>query len=237
MTNKTQIAELQDLKSMAEDAAKIYGDTWDSALVGDAENGNYHAITSEKTEDVVVRAIDDSRHSSWLCDYLEAVSPKKIINLLDRLEAAEARIAELEINWEASKRAIGFYKKEIAKLKGDAVPLPENIPCPSAPDFVWLQTNGYDSDESSWPVNNLDEVSWCVDKVFRNDTLYVRSDLFTHAQPVQMVVLPGISELIDACDSTPAVRDVHVWDLAISEVKRLNPSIFLNKSADGEGEL
>jgi len=55
--------------------------------------------------------------------------------------------------------------------------------------------------------------------------------LFT--APQKPVVLPGISELIDACDSTPAVRDVHVWDLAISEVKRLNPSLFSDKSAAG----
>lgn len=55
------------------------------------------------------------------------------------------------------------------------------------------------------------------------------TQLFT--APQKPVVLPGISELIDACDSTPAVRDVHVWDLAISEVKRLNPSLFSDKSA------
>lgn len=57
------------------------------------------------------------------------------------------------------------------------------------------------------------------------------TQLFT--APQKPVVLPGISELIDACDSTPAVRDVHVWDLAISEVKRLNPSLFSDKSAAG----
>lgn len=49
--------------------------------------------------------------------------------------------------------------------------------------------------------------------------------------PQKPVVLPGISELIDACDCAPAVRDVHVWDLAISEVRRLNPSLFSEKSS------
>lgn len=76
-----------------------YGGEWDSALVG-GENGedgkNYHAITN--ADDEVVRTADDSRHTSWLCDYLEAVGPVNIRALLAELEAKDKRIAELEDN-------------------------------------------------------------------------------------------------------------------------------------------
>ena len=55
------------------------------------------------------------------------------------------------------------------------VKLPYSIPCPTAPETIWLQTNGADSEESRWPTSD-DDVSWCRDKIFTNDTLYVRAD-------------------------------------------------------------
>lgn len=67
-----------------DDAGRLYGEHWDSALVGGETN--YHAVTSEHTQDVVVRAADDSLHSSWLCDYLEAVSPANVRQLLTRIK-------------------------------------------------------------------------------------------------------------------------------------------------------
>ncbi|MHD0451042.1 hypothetical protein ACY2EW_06090 [Serratia nevei] len=60
---------------------------WYSALVGGENGKNYHAVTN--ADDVVVRASDDSRHTSWLCDYLEAVSPVNIRALLAELEKAQ----------------------------------------------------------------------------------------------------------------------------------------------------
>ncbi len=67
---------------------------WYSALVGGENGKNYHAVTN--ADDVVVRASDDSRHTSWLCDYLEVVSPVNIRAMLEELEAKDKRIAELE---------------------------------------------------------------------------------------------------------------------------------------------
>lgn len=83
---KLTTEQLQHIKLMAEDAAKTYGGEWDSALVGNPA-GNYHAITSEHTNDVVVRTADGSLQSSWLCDYLEAVSPNAVIKLIDEVLA------------------------------------------------------------------------------------------------------------------------------------------------------
>ncbi|MFW5407222.1 hypothetical protein B7L51_001150 [Pectobacterium brasiliense] len=85
---------LEHIKIMANDAARIFGTEWDSSLVDNANKSErYHAITSEKTGDVVVRTADSSNQASWLCDYLESVSPgvvTAIINeLLQRRSAAE----------------------------------------------------------------------------------------------------------------------------------------------------
>ncbi|MGP2781225.1 hypothetical protein [Serratia bockelmannii] len=74
-----------------------------SALVGGENGKNYHAVIN--ANGVVVRAADDSRHTSWLCDYLEAVSPLNIRALLAELEAKDKSIAELEAEakvWESA---------------------------------------------------------------------------------------------------------------------------------------
>ncbi|MCC3746200.1 hypothetical protein LLQ46_05010 [Rouxiella badensis] len=152
----------------------------------------------------------------------------------ERAEAAEARIAGIEKNLDAAlhrekrvERQLLAKEAELAAMRGDAAPFMYAICHPDG--SAWMDEGCVALDQNHLGVVLAD---------LRRDTGedYHIVPVFTHAQPVKMVVLPGISELIDACDSTPAVRDVHVWDLAISEVKRLNPSIFLNKSADGEGE-
>lgn len=79
---KTPLAEaITAIADTIEYAARLYGDTWDSALCGN-DDGNYHGIISEEFQDIVARAADDSRDSSWLCDYLEAVSPANVRLLL-----------------------------------------------------------------------------------------------------------------------------------------------------------
>lgn len=79
--------QLHHIKLMAEDAAKVYGGEWDSALIQQSPGNNVHGITSEHTESVIVRTDDDSLHSSWLCDYLEAVSPSAVIALINEILA------------------------------------------------------------------------------------------------------------------------------------------------------
>ncbi|GEM_PF-4064236 len=73
---------------------------------------------------------------------------------------------------------IDMMRDRIAELEDRTVnvKLPDSIPCPTAPEIIWLQTNGDDSDESKWPESD-DDVSWCREKIFTNDTLYVRADL------------------------------------------------------------
>ncbi|HEI9764865.1 TPA: hypothetical protein SLN34_003045 [Serratia marcescens] len=89
MDNK--LSELKDALEFLETTE--FDGEWDSALVGGENGKNYHAVIN--ANDVVVRADDDSRHTSWLCDYLEAVSPVNIRALLAELEAKDKRIAEL----------------------------------------------------------------------------------------------------------------------------------------------
>lgn len=88
---------LDEIEERANDAAKIYGGTWDSALVQLSPENNVHAITSETTNDVVVSAADDSRESSWLCDYLESVSPAVVIEIVKvlRKSATQQPVAHL----------------------------------------------------------------------------------------------------------------------------------------------
>ncbi|MBA5234779.1 hypothetical protein H2Y56_22110 [Pectobacterium aroidearum] len=89
LTNET----LDNIREMAEGAARTYGDTWLSSLVGGKHGKDYHSLTSDFTNDVVVRTEDARRESAWLCDYLESVSPgvvTAIINeLLQRRSAAD----------------------------------------------------------------------------------------------------------------------------------------------------
>ncbi|HEJ7164730.1 hypothetical protein QZQ06_19770 [Serratia marcescens] len=91
MDNK--LSELKDALEFLETTE--FDGEWDSALVGGENGKNYHAVIN--ANDVVVRADDDSRHTSWLCDYLEAVSPVNIRALQAELEAKDKRIAELEV--------------------------------------------------------------------------------------------------------------------------------------------
>lgn len=91
MDNK--LSELKDALEFLETTE--FDGEWDSALVGGENGKNYHAVIN--ANDVVVRAADDSRHTSWLCDYLEAVSPLNIRALLAELEAKDERIGELEV--------------------------------------------------------------------------------------------------------------------------------------------
>lgn len=140
--------------------------------------------------------------------------------LLDKLEAERQRADDLQhadyLTWHAS--ACKNYaenirlKEENAALKGKQVPVECHRVCQVLIDDAWI------------------DVSYGAMENQKKHGVEARI-LFT--APQKPVVLPGISELIDACDSTPAVRDVHVWDLAISEVKRLNPSLFSDKSAAG----
>lgn len=134
-------------------------------------------------------------------------------NLMNQLEAERQRAdkahkygSERDTENESLMLTVGRLRIEIEALKGDQV-----------------------------PVGLVDERQgsggFCLTQHGRRLNLPHGTALF--AAPQKPIVLPGISELIDACDSTPAVRDVHVWDLAISEVKRLNTSLFSDKYAAG----
>lgn len=96
-----------------------------------------------------------------------------------------------EQNYSALAALFGVTVPDLEPLAGDnLLQLPEHIPCPGAPGFIWLQTNGTDSDESNWPEYS-GEVTWEVTKQFTNDTLYVRADLMnSSAAPNGWVLIP-----------------------------------------------
>lgn len=122
---------LDEIEERANDAAKIYGDTWDSALVGDP-SGKFHAITSEHTNDVVARAADDSRESSWLCDYLESVSPAAILELVNIARAAEKLVRckgryHSEQNYRALAAIFGVTAPDLPPLEGEQEPVADVV--------------------------------------------------------------------------------------------------------------
>lgn len=105
--------QIDNILEMATDTARRYGSKWDSALVGGA-GGNFHAITSDTIQAVVVQANDDSRDASWLCDYLESVSPAAIISLLRELQ--ERRKANINpVGYFAYDTDGGFTNHETAE--------------------------------------------------------------------------------------------------------------------------
>jgi hypothetical protein len=83
---------IERITDAIDDVVRLYGEHWDSALVGGEPN--YHAITNEQA--VVVRTADDSLHSSWLCDYLEAVDPASVRLLLARIKELDKAAHEQE---------------------------------------------------------------------------------------------------------------------------------------------
>ncbi|MDY9269939.1 ead/Ea22-like family protein [Escherichia coli] len=95
-------------------------------------------------------------------EFITAANPATVLELLDELEAAKKRIAELE-----------------AEPVSQTYKLPVNTPCQDAPAHIWLQTAGV------WPEDGeLSELTWCSHNQHHDDTLYVRADLVNGNYPV-----------------------------------------------------
>lgn len=120
--NKGTKEIVESINDTIDDVTNLYGDTWDSSLVGgDGFNPDYHAVTSEKINDVVVRTNDGCRESSWLCDYLAAVAPANVKALIAALEQAQH---DKLVNWEAAASLVEEneeLKRSIAELENDEV--------------------------------------------------------------------------------------------------------------------
>lgn len=152
---------IEKITETIDDAEKLYGERWDSALVGG--DSYHHAITSEQTQDVVVRAADDSLNSSWLCDYLEAVSPGNVRLLLARIKELEQRemacssfhaagCEPVAWRWRWSDDAEGCwrYTEEQRETRGSvtAQPLYTAPPAPVAVPDEWRMMCGEWRDEA-----------------------------------------------------------------------------------------
>ncbi|HCP6959109.1 TPA: DUF551 domain-containing protein [Escherichia coli] len=95
-------------------------------------------------------------------EFIAAANPATVLTLLNELETAKKRIAELE-----------------AEPVSQTYKLPVNTPCKDAPAHIWLQTAGV------WPEDGeLSELTWCSHNQHHDDTLYVRADLVNGNSPV-----------------------------------------------------
>lgn len=161
MINSEQI---QALKAAAE---KAIADDWGYDRDEFSEIASPEAIRSLLADRDADKALiaEQAKRIEFLKEQLANFNPD-----WDKLEAATDSLREhmAELT-EANKR---IAELEAHKL---TVKLPDSIHCPTAPETIWLQTNGDDSEESRWPTSD-DDVSWCRDKIFTNDTLYVRAD-------------------------------------------------------------
>ena len=156
------------------------------------------------------------------CGFIHNVSidGRLLASLLDQLEVAEARNAELEVK---SEEVNGWYVKmknrmlaaeaRLAKLKGDAVP------------FAWARklVRLSDNHTERWKITQtLAENTEGI--IYRNEVI----PLFTHPQPVPVVMLPK-SERLDG-NGYGYYLDMHDVFTAL-EAAGIN-----FKSDDGEGE-
>lgn len=187
------------------------------------------------TDTTDTAALREQAETAKACGGMFAISGEKALSLLEQPEAERQRAdANEPVRCEGVpqhvhdmidlQETIDELQAEVAELKGEQVPFMYAICHPDG--SAWMDEGCVALNESHLGVVLAD---------LRRDTGedYRMVPVFTHSEPVKVVVLPGINELIDACGCTPAVRDINVWDLAISEVKRLNPSIFSDKSAAG----
>ena len=170
MTSKlTSIADekIEDVIKMARESAKIYGGEWDSALIAESPGNNVHGITSDHIEAVVVRADDDSLHSSWLCDYLESVSPAFVIAALTELqerrnaERDSKPVATLDVQ---SRRPDGnkfalVFSSAAHKLPDDVYFLYRHAQQPVVPPAI---EPDYKVIKSILPTSNPDEYACCI---------------------------------------------------------------------------
>lgn len=124
--------KLSELKEALEWVEKTpYGGEWDSALVGGEGGKNYHAVTN--ADDEVVRTADDSRHTSWLCDYIVAASPSNIRALLAELEASRKQSQELAKQCGRLGARAAIAERKLAT----PVRLPDSRQCVSGDRYQW----------------------------------------------------------------------------------------------------
>lgn len=146
----------------------------------------------------------------------------EIKSVFAKLEAAKAELSRLKTEkTERELRLEGVITKqeaEIAKLKGDAVPVAYGT---LQPDF---------KDE---------ERSLFLDREFAEDfsrSCYELTPLFTHAQPVPVVVLPGYGILESTTDKS-LLDWQDGWDACLTQcAKNLADAGIVVKPANGEGE-
>ncbi|BEO08432.1 TPA: hypothetical protein ACHQNL_001367 [Serratia marcescens] len=225
MDNK--LSELKDALEFLETTE--FDGEWDSALVGGENGKNYHAVIN--ANDVVVRADDDSRHTSWLCDYLEAVSPVNIRALLAELEAKDKRIVSIERINQAQDDHINQQQDRIDSLEktnaglGQRLGAAENRLATPVPTVKFAGYGLYHAERDefgSWlkatPQGN------CSDAITKHG--YVNVKLFT-APPEPAVPDDYFGELVKKARSAA--------DKAMRKFPQ--PNYVLNKVAEESGEV
>ena len=120
-------ALIASIKDTIDDAILNYGESWDSALVQVGANTAVHAICSDAIGgEIVVYAADGSHGSSWLCDYLESVSPENVKALIAALEQAQQYAKQRDEENQDLMLTIGRLRVEREQL--EASPLAVKLP-------------------------------------------------------------------------------------------------------------
>lgn len=164
MIDKEMIESIKDaIDSLG---VTTYGDAWDSALVEGVDGERYHAITNN--DDVVVRADDDNRHSSWLCDYLELVSPVNMLKLIAQLEAAQKErdelitrqskngVSRLQSELIQSRINSAEFKQRAKKAEAELSAANEKLNKPVVLDKYWIEPAiHWNEEEEVMPVDEI----------------------------------------------------------------------------------
>ncbi|HGZ1679319.1 TPA: DUF551 domain-containing protein [Escherichia coli O25b:H4-ST131] len=185
-----------DYQALREAAEKAGEDKWQAKKInGDffvIRHGSYtrqHGYTSYQP----IAEID----CKPVRDFVAKANPATVLELLDELETAKKRIAELE-----------------AEPVSQTCKLPVNTPCQDAPAHIWLQTAGV------WPEDGeLSELTWCSHNQHHDDTLYVRADLVNGNSPVTPDGWISCSELM------PEMGERQCYVLAADFKNNYPPSI------------
>lgn len=197
---------IKQIKDMALEMKERYGEKWQSALCesGDpAVNAKrYHAVISEENEDLFIKTEDDSLETSWLCDYLEAVSPGYVLDVISRLEKAEAQLVELSESHSQVVEARDMYKGLV--LNRPAPPAPVKLP---EPFNVFKQAGGVDvAVRAGVSKNHLFGIGYnaCLEEVLLLNAIDNTAQQYEALAGWRMVPIKPTEEMVDALEPGPS---------------------------------
>lgn len=107
-----------DKRALREAAERAGQNDWEYVYTSDlsAPGRGYITVGGAEAIYCLNKAAGGVKQSENVLRYIAAASPEKMLALLDELEAAEKRIAELELKLEAAERRISELEARTVKL-------------------------------------------------------------------------------------------------------------------------